>query len=162
MTTVRRATAADAPQISEIIAEALSAPTPSGFDGPMSSNDVVLWLGRQASEGGMWVVVDDRAQVLGFATIDFDSSRPAECTFGAWVRQRNRRQGHATQLAEDAIEFARLQGYRRIRGRLPEQNEPALSFLSAIGALVPMKNPGTTFELPIYEDFELPNTEEPS
>ena len=40
----------------------------------------------------------------------------------------------------------------RIRGRLPQQNQIALSFLSGIGALVPMYNPETIFELPIYEE----------
>ena len=151
-TMVRRAATADAAQIAEIIHEATASETPSGFDGPMDRGEVEQWMERQSSSGGMWVVTDERERVLGFAAIDFDSSRPAECTFGAWVRQLNRRQGHATDLAEEAIEFARAQGYRRIRGRLPEQNEPALSFLSSIGALVPMKNPGTVFELPIYEE----------
>lgn len=150
--TIRQATAADADQIADIIREAVQSGTPAGFDAPMTRADVEQWMERQAGGGGMWVVADERERVLGFATIDFDSSRPHECTFGAWVRVLNRRQGHATDLAEEAIEFARAQGYRRIRGRLPEHNDPALSFLSSIGALVPMKNPGTVFELPIYEE----------
>ena len=55
----------------------------------------------------------------------------------------------ATDLAERLIAFARDKGYRRIRGRLPDNNEPALSFLSAIGAMVPLRNPDMTFELPL-------------
>jgi hypothetical protein len=47
------------------------------------------------------------------------------------------------------VDFARENGYRRIRGRLPEGNEPALSFLSAIGAMVPLRNANMTFELPL-------------
>ena len=70
------------------------------------------------------------------------------------VRARNRRQGHGTALAEEALAFARERDYRRIRARLPEDNEAALSFLSSIGALVPLTNPGTTFELPIYQESE--------
>ena len=70
------------------------------------------------------------------------------------MRTRNRRQGHGTALAREALAFARDRGYKRIRARLPENNEPALSYLSSIGALVPMRNPGTTFELPIYQEHE--------
>ena len=53
---------------------------------------------------------------------------------------------------EIALGFARDKGYKRIRGRLPQQNQIALSFLSGIGALVPMYNPETVFELPIHEE----------
>jgi AcrR family transcriptional regulator len=55
----------------------------------------------------------------------------------------------ATDLADAILEFARERGFRRIRGRLPEGNEPALSFLSSIGAMVPLRNPDMTFELPL-------------
>ena len=91
-------------------------------------------------------------QAEDFAALDFDSSRPNESTFGAWIRERNRRQGFGTALADEALAFARERGYKRIRGRLPSDNEPALSYLSAIGALVPLKSPGTTFELPVYDE----------
>ena len=99
-------------------------------------------------------VVDDGRRVLAFAALDFDSSRPDECSFGAWVRARYLRQGHGTALAEEALAFARERGYRRIRARLPEDNEPALSFLSSIGAMVPLTSPGASFELPIYQEQE--------
>ncbi|KAA0232009.1 GNAT family N-acetyltransferase [bacterium] len=70
-----------------------------------------------------------------------------------WLRrlgdQGARRRGLATALAEELLEFARERGYRRIRGRLPDGNEPALSFLSSIGAMVPLRNPDMSFELPL-------------
>ena len=153
-TTVRRATKQDASEISEIIDEVLTEPTPVGFDAPMSPEEVAAWLDRQGDDGALWVVVDNREQVLAFAAVDFDSSRPRECTFGSWVRIRNRRQGHGTELAEVALGFAREHGYQRVVGRLPKANEPALSYLSSIGALVPITSPGTTFELPVYEEYE--------
>lgn len=152
-TTIRRAEPDDARAISEIITEILQEPNPVGFDGPMSPEQVRAWMERQSDDGAMWVV-DDGRNILAFAAIDFDSSRPSECTFGSWVRQRNRRQGHATELAEVALEFARERGYSRIRGRLPQDNEAALSYLSSIGAMVPMRNPGARFELPIHEERE--------
>ncbi len=42
-----------------------------------------------------------------------------------------------------------MQGFQRVVGRLPESNEPALSFLSSIGGLVPIINPDMRFELPL-------------
>lgn len=151
-TEVRRATPTDANEIADVIGEILRDPNPVGFDNPLRPDEVLAWMERQGEDGGLWVVADARGQVLAFASIDFDSSQPHECTFGAWVRPRNRRQGHATELAEVALNFARERGYQRIHGRLPQSNEPALSFLSAIGALVPITNPGASFELPIYEE----------
>ena len=44
---------------------------------------------------------------------------------------------------------SRMQG---IRARLPRDNEPALSYLSSIGAMVPLRSPGTRFELPVYQE----------
>jgi L-amino acid N-acyltransferase YncA len=150
---IRRATPDDAEQIAEIIDEVVAEPNPVGFDRPWTPDEVRQWLARQGEHGAIFVV-DDGRHVLGFAAMDFDSSRPSESTFGAWVRARNRRQGHGSALAEEALAFARQKGYKRIRARLPEQNEPALSYLSSIGALVPLKSPGTTFELPIYREDE--------
>jgi RimJ/RimL family protein N-acetyltransferase len=146
---IRRATKADAAQVAEIIEEIVQEDNPVGFDRKWSTEEVSTWMERQGDEGAFFVV-DDGRQVLAFASLDFDSSRPSEASFGAWVRARNRRQGHATSLAEHALAHAREHGYKRIRARLPEDNEPALSYLSSIGALVPLMNPGTTFELPIY------------
>ncbi len=151
--TIRKATEDDAKQISEIIAEVTGDPNPVAFSEPLSGEQGAAWIDRLGEEGALFVV-DDGRHVLAFAAIDVDSSRPDECNFGARVRARNRRQGHGTALAEEALAFARERGYRRIRARLPEDNEAALSFLSSIGALVPLTNPGTTFELPIYQENE--------
>jgi GNAT superfamily N-acetyltransferase len=148
---VRRATASDADEISAIIAELLAAKESVAFPAPLSTEEVKAWLRRQGDDGAMFVI-DDGRFILGFAAVDFDSARPNECSFGSWVRPLNRRQGHGTALAEEALAFARERGYQRIRGRLPENNEPALSYLSAIGALVPLTNPGMSFELPIYDE----------
>lgn len=148
---VRRATEDDADDISGIIAELLAANESVAFSERRSPDDVKAWMHRQG-EDGILLVADDGRFIVGFAAVDFDSSSPNECTFGAWVRPQNRRQGHATNLAREAMVFARERGYRRVRGRLPNNNEPALSYLSAIGALVPMSNPGMSFELPIYEE----------
>jgi RimJ/RimL family protein N-acetyltransferase len=149
--TVRRATPDDADQIAEIIGEIILETNPVGFDRQWSADEVVAWIERQGTQGTM-LVVDDGRHILGFAAIDFDSAEPEECSFGSWIRERNRRQGYGTELANEALAFARQHGYKRIRARLPRDNEPALSYLSSIGAMVPLRSPGTRFELPVYQE----------
>ncbi len=150
---LRRAEPADAPQIAEIIAELITEPNPVGFNREWSASEVEEWLARQGDQGAFFVI-DDDGRVLGFATMDFNTAEPDAASFGAWIRREHRRQGLGSALADHCLAFARERGYRRIRARLPEENEAALSFLSSIGALVPLMNPGTTFELPIYHDGE--------
>ncbi|MSP22808.1 MAG: GNAT family N-acetyltransferase [Dehalococcoidia bacterium] len=148
---VRRATTDDADEISAIIAELVALQESVTFQNPMSTDEVKAWMRRQGEDGAMFVV-DDGRFILGFAALDFDSATPNECSFGSWVRPANRRQGHGTALAEEGLAFARERGYVRVRGRLPQNNEAALSYLSSIGALVPLTNPGMSFELPIYDE----------
>ncbi len=149
--TVRKATNADAPQIAEIIREVFQEPHRGGFTKEWTVPEVEQWMERQG-EAGAFFVVEDRARILAFATVDFSSDEPDAASFGAYVRAQHRRQGHGAALADEALAFARVRGYRRIKGRLPEGNDPALSFLSSVGALVPLTNPGAHFELPIYQD----------
>lgn len=152
----RQATKADAAAIAEIITELQREKEPVGFRGAWDEARVLQQMERQGEAGAYFVVEDtDRGgRVLGFAAIDFNSEEPDQATFGAWIRAVNRRQGHASRLAEECLAFARSKGYKRIRARLPEDNEAALSYLSSIGALVPLTNPGTTFELPIYQETD--------
>ena len=150
---VRRGTKSDAAQIAEIIAELLHEPTPITFSRAQTTEEVETWMERQG-ESGAFFVVEDRGKLLGFATVDFNSAEPDAATFGAWIRTQNRRQGHGTALAEHCLSFARSKGYKRIKARLPQNNEAALSYLSAIGAMVPLFNPGTSIELPIYQGGE--------
>ena len=149
--TVRRAVDSDAEAISEIISDVLSENIPVAFEAPMSPQEVRDWLARQGNHGAMFVV-DDDGRVVAFASVDRSEEDASECSYGAWVRLDSRRQGHATALAEEALAFARDHPYRHIRGRLPDRNEAALSYLSSIGAMVPYTNPGAHFELPLTEE----------
>jgi GNAT superfamily N-acetyltransferase len=147
----RQATSDDAETIAEIINTVVQEPNPVGFDGPTTAEQVRTWLTRQGGEGGIFLcLIDERA--VGFSAIDFDTHEPETAVLGVWLLPEHRRQGLGTALAEYALGFARDKGFKRIRGRLPEHNETALSFLSGIGALVPMYNPETVFELPLYEE----------
>ena len=147
----RRAGAADAPQIAEIIAELVREPQPVGFDRPLSPAEVrAAWFGGGDDDGGCAVfAIDDGGRLLAFAVVEpAGGAGPGDCSLGAWVRADERRKGYATALAEEALAFTRERGYAAILARLPEDNEPALSYLSSIGALAPLANPGARFVLP--------------
>ena len=106
------------------------------------------WLERLGANGTV-VLAEDGSIPVAFGAIDYSTMEPEMALLGVWVLPDHRRRGLATALAEELIEFARDRGYRRIRGRLPDGNEPALSFLSSIGAMVPLRNPDMSFELPL-------------
>jgi GNAT superfamily N-acetyltransferase len=117
----------------------------------MSAGDVRTWLTRLGADGGLFLCLVD-SKPAGFSAIDFDTHAPETAVLGVWMLPEHRRKGIGTGLAEYALGFARDKGFKRIRGRLPAQNQTALSFLSGIGALVPIYNPEAVFELPIYEE----------
>lgn len=144
----RQAAVQDAEAIAGIIATIVEEPNPVAFEGPMSAEQVRTWLTRLGEQGAVFLcLIDGRA--VGFGALDFDTQQPETAVLGVWLLPEHRRKGLGTALAQYALDFARERGYRRIRGRLPEQNEVALSFLSSIGALVPLYNPDAVFELPL-------------
>lgn len=149
--TFRQATIHDAEAISQIINTVVREPNPVGFEGAMTADDVRTWLTRLGGEGGIFLGFID-GTAIGFSAVDFDTHQPDTAVLGVWLLLEYRRKGLGTALAEYALGFARDKGYRRIRGRLPQRNVNALSFLSSIGALVPMYNPEAVFELPLYEE----------
>lgn len=146
--TYRQANINDAEAISSVIAVVVKEPNPVAFDGPMSAEQVRTWLSRLGGEGGVFLAIID-GRVVGFAALDYNTFEPDTVVLGVWMVPEVRRKGIGTALAEYALGFARDKGYKRIRGRLPQDNEIALSFLSSIGALVPIYNPEARFELPL-------------
>ncbi|HEY8173023.1 MAG TPA: GNAT family N-acetyltransferase [Dehalococcoidia bacterium] len=146
--TYRQANINDAEAISSVIGEVVKEPNPVAFDGAWSPDQVRTWLSRMGGEGGAFLATID-GKVVGFAALDYNTFEPETVVLGAWLLPQVRRRGIGTALAEYALGFARDKGYKRIRGRLPQDNEIALSFLSSIGALVPIYNPEARFELPL-------------
>ena len=151
--TYRQAAIHDAEAIAAIINTVIEEPNPVGFEGPSDPERVRTWLTRLGGEGGIFLCIVD-GNAVGFSALDFDTQAPDTAVLGVWLLPEHRRKGLGTALAEYALAFARDKGFKRIRGRLPEHNVSALSFLSGIGALVPMYNPEAVFELPIYEEHD--------
>jgi GNAT superfamily N-acetyltransferase len=146
--TYRQATVNDAEAIASVIEIVVKEPNPVGIEGPMSADQVRTWLSRLGGEGGVFLATID-GSVVGFASLDYNTFEPDTVVIGVWMLPQARRKGIGTALAEYALGFARDKGYKRIRGRLPQDNVIALSFLSSIGALVPIYNPEARFELPL-------------
>ncbi len=145
---IHRAEDADAQAIASIIARVVTEPSPVGFASAMTAEQAAGWLRRLGDQGCVFVA-HVGGVAAGFGALDFNTEEPDIGTIGVWVLPEYRRQGLAMQLGETVLDFAREAGYKRIRGRLPDNNEPALSFLSALGALVPLQNPEMRFELPL-------------
>jgi GNAT superfamily N-acetyltransferase len=142
---IRRATKDDADGVAAII-RGLGENT--GLPADFTPERVREWL-RRLGEDGVLIVACDGSIPVAFGALDFNTTEPETGLLGVWVLPDHRRRGLATEIADRIVDFARDRGYRRIRGRLPEGNEPALSFLSEIGAMVPLRNPDMTFELPL-------------
>ncbi len=146
--TYRQANVNDAEAIVHVIDVAMQEPNPVGFDHVLTPAEVRTWLSRLGGEGGVFLAIID-GRVVGFAALDYNTIEPDTVVLGVWMLPEVRRRGIGTALAEYALGFARDKGYKRIRGRLPRNNEVALTFLSSIGALVPIYNPEARFELPL-------------
>jgi GNAT superfamily N-acetyltransferase len=146
--TYRQANINDAEEISAVIGVVVKEPNPVAFEGPLTPEQVRTWLSRLGGEGGVFLAIVD-GRVVGFSALDYNTFEPETVVLGVWMLAEVRRRGIGTALAEYALGFARDKGYKRIRGRLPQNNEVALTFLSSIGALVPIYNPEARFELPL-------------
>jgi RimJ/RimL family protein N-acetyltransferase len=142
----RRATVADAVAIAAIV-RGLGGEN-IGIPKEFTTVTAQQWVERLGDNGTI-VIAFDGSIPVAFGALDFNTTEPDTGVLGVWVLPSHRRRGLATDIADTLLEFAREKGYRRIRGRLPDGNEPALSFLSGIGAMVPLRNPNMRFELPL-------------
>lgn len=146
-TSMRPATLADAGALASIahaLREEPNTSLPENLDADMAR----AWLTRIEDRGAAAIALDGSIPIA-FGMVEASADEPETAELGVWVLPDHRRRGIATQLADELLALARERGLRRIRGRLPESNEPALSFLSAIGGMVPLRNPDMTFELPL-------------
>ncbi len=144
----RLSTADDAGTIADVIRDVVEGPNPVVFDRSWNAEEVATWRYRLGNSGAIYVAVDGD-QVIGFGALDYNTRQPETATLGVWMRSEWRRRGIGTVLAEYLLAHAREQEFKRVVGSLPENNEAALSFLSSIGALAPLLNPESRFELPL-------------
>ncbi|HEV8575214.1 MAG TPA: GNAT family N-acetyltransferase [Dehalococcoidia bacterium] len=98
--------------------------------------------------GGVFVC-DTGDEMCGFAALGPDPDDPDEAVMGVWLVASARRKGIGRELALMATDFARRLGYAKLRGTLPKDNEPALSFFSDIGTLATIVGQGMRYELPL-------------
>ncbi len=102
-----------------------------------------------AGQGGAVFVSETGGGVCGFSLLAPGLSDPEEAVMGVWLLPEARRKGIGRELALMATDHARALGYKRLRGLIPKQNEPALSFFSDIGSLAQMVGQGMQYELPL-------------
>jgi len=113
------------------------------------TRDGVEQLVASYGERGAMFVYDNAGEVSGFAALTPDENDPEEAVMGVWLLRAARRKGVGRELALMATDFARAAGYQKLRGTLPEGNEPALSFFSDIGSLAQVVGQGMEYELPL-------------
>ena len=120
----------------------------SGLPQRPTKDGVAQLLASYGDRGAMFVC-DNAGEVCGFAAVSPDQEDPEGAVMGVWLLRAARRKGVGRELALMATDFARAAGYQKLRGTLPEGNEPALSFFSDIGSLAQVVGQGMEYELPL-------------
>ena len=120
----------------------------SGLPQRPTKDGVAQLLGSYGDRGTMFVS-DNAGEISGFAALTPDPDDAEQAVLGVWLLRAARRKGIGRELALMATDFARSAGYQKLRGTLPEDNEPALSFFSDIGSLAQVVGQGMEYELPL-------------
>lgn len=102
-----------------------------------------------AGEKSAVFVCETDGAVCGFSTATPDPDNPDGAAMGVWLLPEARGKGLGRELALMATDFAREAGYQKLRGTLPPDNEPALSFFSEIATLAQVVGEGMEYELPL-------------
>jgi GNAT superfamily N-acetyltransferase len=116
--------------------------------GRMNSEQVREWIGRLGDRGVIFYAVE-RDHVTAFAALTPDPNEPDAARLGVWVLPEFRRRGLAIALSRAAIEYAGDQGFTKMQGTIPAENEQALSFFSALGPIAAIEGGGMRYELPV-------------
>ena len=116
--------------------------------GRSSADQMRERIQRIGERGGIFYAME-RDHVVAFALLQPREGEPETATLGVWVLPEYRRRGLGTELSRVAIEFAQDAGYTRLQGTIPSDNEPALSFFSAVGPIAALEGGGMRYELPV-------------
>ena len=116
--------------------------------GRMTTEQVRDLVKRLGERGGIFYAMA-RDRVVAFATLAPDENDTTSARLGVWVLPEHRRRGLGTELSRTAIEYARDAGFSKLEGTIPAENEPALSFFSAVGPIAAIEGGGMRYELPV-------------
>ncbi len=137
-----------APGIARVVNAIVAEGDNMALPGRMSVEQVRALIDRLGDRGGIFYAME-RDRVAAFATLTPSASEPDTAALGVWVLPEFRRRGLGTELSRAAIEFARDAGYTKLQGTIPNENEPALSFFSAVGPIAAIEGGGMRYELPV-------------
>lgn len=137
-----------APGIARVVNAIVAEGDNMALPGRMTVEQVRALIERLGDRGGIFYAME-RDRVAAFASLTPSTSEPDTAAVGVWVLPEFRRRGLGTELSRAAIEFARDAGYTKLQGTIPSENEPALSFFSAIGPIAAMEGGGMRYELPV-------------
>lgn len=146
--TYRKATSADAEEIAKVgqfIWDELGAA--SGLLGRITEDGVLARMDELDDRGAFFLC--DEGGACGFAIVQPDVNHPQEAVLGVWLLKEARGKGHGRELAVAGTEFAKEAGYKRLRGIIPDGNEPALSFFGDFASIAQMVGQGMEYELPL-------------
>jgi RimJ/RimL family protein N-acetyltransferase len=146
--TYRKATKDDAEAIAKVgqtIWDELGAA--SGLIG-RATTEAIRGRMEELGERGAFFLCDDNG-ACGFAIVQPDVSHPSDAVLGVWLVAEARGKGHGRELAVAGTEFAKDAGYKRLRGIIPEGNEPALAFFGDFGSIAQIVGQGMEYELPL-------------
>lgn len=130
--------------IDEIRAEGQNMALPSA----MTPEEVLARAERHGSKGGViYALVREHAVAFGFLSPSEGEENTA--VLGVWVLPEFRRRGIGMEISRYAIEIARENGYTKLHGTIPGDNEPALSFFSAVGPIAAIEGGNMRYELPV-------------
>lgn len=137
-----------APGVARVVNTVVAEGENMALPGRMSADDVRGLLERIGERGGIFYA-EERDKVIAFALLSPSAQENETATLGVWVLPECRRRGLGTELSRAGIEHARDLGYAKLQGTVPDENEPALSFFSAVGPIVMLEGGGMRYELPV-------------
>jgi len=146
--TYRKATSEDAEAIAEVgatIWDELGAA--SGLIGRATTEAIRGRMAELGDRGAFFLC--EQGGACGFAIVQPDVNHPQEAVLGVWLIAEARGKGHGRELAVAGTEFAKEAGYKRLRGIIPEGNEPALAFFGDFGSIAQIVGQGMEYELPL-------------
>jgi ribosomal protein S18 acetylase RimI-like enzyme len=149
---VNPASPRDIERLAPGVAGVINAIVAEGDNMALPGRTTAAWVRERVAQlgdqGGIFYATE-RDRVIAFASLQPAANEPGTAVLGVWVLPEYRRRGLGTELSRMGIEFARDAGYSKVQGTIPSDNEPALSFFSAVGPIAAIEGGGMRYELPV-------------